>query len=142
MNNFNIIKLLSNFLGGFNSFNSEQAVSNTPQYTNSINSDYPEVFFTKSQIQASNQIANSQDEYNTTQSSNIFNNDILKNLLPLLLGKAGTKNNLANILNSDNLNYADIISMLSKNKSSKNTNAKTIDESKGTIDLTDYIEVE
>lgn len=145
MNNLNILNLLSGFFNaGALEQNNQNNITNTPSAQNStMQSDYPEVFFTDGYL-------HKHQNYDINQSAQQYQNsqfDMLKNLLPVVLGKngnilskiMGNENSLGDVF-KNNINMSQILSAFSKTDK-KHTKEKQKDNEENIIDLTNYIEV-
>ena len=146
--------MLSMLFNMFNQNNSNQNINcNTQnhincQNQNPSNSFYPEVFFTHTNANVmsnSNMLASpSPAQQNQQGLGGLLNGDLLKNLLPLVLGKGDSKG-LSNILGNGNNNLSQIFSMFSGKNKKKEKKEESSQESKpsndNVIDLSDYTEI-
>lgn len=128
----------------FNIFNNS---NNQNNFENNYISDYPQVFFTNS-VQPNNQNYQSyQNNYQqpTNQSflSNLLNSDLVKQIVPLLLGGKNNANIFSTLKNS-NLNIGELINSLST-LNSKQENTKNLNSEKSKhnniIDMSDFEEI-
>lgn len=122
---FNILNILSQFLSN------TQPTQNT--VNNTYNSDYPDVFFTKT--------TNHQNDLNNMNSSsqiNNFNLGGLANLLPMFLNKS-SNNNISKILENFNPQLSKITTLF--NKKEKTPPNKNEQPAPSIIDLSDYTEL-
>lgn len=126
---FNILNLLSQFLG----YN--QPTQNN--VNNTYNSDYPDVFFTKTTSQGLTG-QNNLNNPNFDSQINNLNLGSIANILPMLLNKPGN-NNISKILESLNPQLSKITALF--NKKEKTTTNKKEQPAPSIIDLSDYTEI-
>lgn len=126
---FNILNILSQFLGN------TQPTQNT--VNNTYNSDYPDVFFTKTtNLGTTNQ--NDLNNMNSSSQINNFNLGGLANLLPMFLNKS-SNNNISKILENFNPQLSKITTLFNiKEKMPTNKNEQP---APSIIDLSDYTEL-
>ena len=111
-------------------------------------SDYPQVFFTSDNVTNNNLQNNMQPNGNSFNNngflSNILNSDMLKQILPFLLGgKTNNNTNFMSIMQNFNPNISKIISSLGI---FNNKNDRTITDNKNNdkniIDMNGYEEID
>lgn len=183
LNLFNLLSgfLNANFANNQNNQNNNNSNSSAMNSNNNLNVNqsvtsgqlgYPESFYTSGYVKSQNvsQIDEKNDNFaqnneknqdfqsnfeNRSQTGGIFNNDLIKNLLPLILGKnAGnladllkngnsgeTNLNLSNLLGGGNFNLSNIMSLFTKNKKKEHKNNEKEIDDENVIDLSDYTEV-
>lgn len=126
---FNILNILSQFLSN------TQPTQNT--VNNTYNSDYPDVFFTKTTYQGLNN-QNDLNNMNSSSQINNFNLGGLANLLPMFLNKS-SNNNISKILENFNPQLSKITTLF--NKKEKTPTNKNEQPAPSIIDLSDYTEL-